>query len=194
MSPSRRQLLYLILTLLTFVAGYAFLRYAYRVSDSLPFAQEIVLIVLGTIATVFITSLLLNKQSAVEIEKEQNIKFLHLKTEIYEALLNLMEELSLKERLEPQDLMRLRFLTHKLAIVASPDVLEEYRRFLDIVTRSAADGSFRGDDAELSEALCALTIRIRADLLGESPRTASTDNPAARTIVENARKAVELRR
>ncbi|WP_456431289.1 hypothetical protein [Nitratifractor sp.] len=72
MSPLRRQSLYLLLTLITFVAGYAFLRYAYRVSDSLPFAQEIVLIVLGTIATVFITSLLLNKQSAVEIEKEQS--------------------------------------------------------------------------------------------------------------------------
>ncbi len=104
-----------------------------------------------------------------------------------------MEELSLKERLEPQDLMRMRFLTHKLAIVASEEVLEEYRRFLDIVTRSAADGSFRGDDAELSEALCALTIRIRADLLGESPRNSlAPDDTTARTIVENARKAVGL--
>jgi hypothetical protein len=65
-----KQLIYLVLSLATLVAGYAYLRYAYRVADRTPFTQEIVLIILGTVATVFITALLLNQQTAVEIEKE----------------------------------------------------------------------------------------------------------------------------
>ncbi|MCF6204192.1 MAG: hypothetical protein L3J59_11075 [Methylococcaceae bacterium] len=94
----KKNIIYLVLSLATLIAGYAFLRYAYHVTDSLPFTQEIVLIFLGTIATIFITSLLLNKQTSVEIEKEQNIKFLELKTQTYQQLLDLLEEMSLLEK------------------------------------------------------------------------------------------------
>ncbi|WP_297439858.1 hypothetical protein [Sulfurimonas sp.] len=75
MDKFTKKILYLLLTFLTLIAGYTYLRYAYKVTDSTPFTQEIVLIILGTIATVFITALLLNKQTEVEIEKEQSIKF-----------------------------------------------------------------------------------------------------------------------
>ena len=60
MSYFTKKLIYLLLTFLTLVAGYIYLRYAYKVTDTTPFTQEIVLIILGTIATVFITALLLN--------------------------------------------------------------------------------------------------------------------------------------
>ena len=74
-----KNIVILFLTAVTFIGGYAFLRLAYNATDRMPFTQEIILIVLGTVATVLITALLLNKQTAVEVQKEQNIKFLELK-------------------------------------------------------------------------------------------------------------------
>ena len=168
MSNIAKQFTYLILTLFTLVAGYAYLRYAYKVTDSTPFTQEIVLIILGTIATVFITALLLNKQTAVEIEKEQNIKFLDLKAETYEKLLDLMESMSEKNRFSEADLTRLQFVTHRLAIFASPSVLNEYTNFLNVVSALSKDATFENDMQKLSEALGKLTIQIRFDLLGEN--------------------------
>ena len=168
MTTTARQFTYLLLTLLTLVAGYAYLRYAYKVTDSTPFTQEIVLIILGTIATVFITALLLNKQTAVEIEKEQNIKFLDLKAETYEKLLDLMENMASENKLKEADITRLQFVTHRLAIFASPSVLNEYTNFLNVVSQISKDGTFSNDTEKLSEALGKLTIQIRFDLLGEN--------------------------
>ncbi|HHJ49824.1 MAG TPA: hypothetical protein ENJ88_02850, partial [Phaeodactylibacter sp.] len=74
----KQRYLYLFLTLLTFVAGYVFLRLAYGVTDEFPFTQEIVLIVLGTIATIIITAALLNRQTELELRKEQQVKTFEL--------------------------------------------------------------------------------------------------------------------
>ena len=62
-----------------FIAGYLFLRLAYRVSDPMPFSQEFVLVILGTLTTVVITGLLLHKQSDFELSKELSIKYIDLK-------------------------------------------------------------------------------------------------------------------
>ncbi len=164
-----KQLLYLLLSAVTLIAGYAYLRYAYRVSDQTPFTQEIVLTILGVVATIFITALLLNKQSAVEIEKEQSIKFFELKSRTYERLLDLMEKMSLMDRFNDSELVHLQFITHRLAIVASAEVLEEYQNFLQVISRLSRDNSFSGDSEELNRALGQLTMRIRQDLLGGPP-------------------------
>ena len=165
---NNKSLVTLILTALTFIGGYAFLRYAYKVTDNFPFTQEIVLIVLGTVATVLITALLLNKQTAVEVEKEQTIKFLELKTTTYEQLIQRIEDMSMAKSITEDDLMRMRFITHRLAIFSSPAVLAEYHHFLSILGDSTEDGNISNDFALVSNALAKLTIAIRADLLGES--------------------------
>lgn len=165
---NNKSLLTLILTAITFIGGYAFLRYAYKVTDHFPFTQEIVLIVLGTVATVLITALLLNKQTAVEVEKEQAIKFLELKTNTYEQLIHRIEEMSMAKTITEEDLMRMRFITHRLAIFSSPAVLAEYHQFLNVLGDSTEDGNISNDLVPISNALAKLTIAIRADLLGES--------------------------
>ena len=187
---NQKQLLYLILSFLTLVAGYAYLRYAYKVTDSTPFTQEIVLIILGTVATIFITALLLNQQTAVEIEKEQSIKFLELKAGTYEKLLDLMEEMSLMDRFSNRELTHLQFITHRLAIVASADVLKEYQNFLTVISRLSEDNSFSGDAEALSQALGSLTVQIRKDLIGRS----SSEYTAAeiRDIISNNSLQLQL--
>ncbi len=162
-----KKLVLLLLTAVTVVGGYAFLRYAYGVTDSTPFTQEIVLIILGTVATVLITALLLNQQTAVEIEKEQSIKFIELKTKTYEELIDRIEAMSLVEQIDCQDLIRLRFIMHRLAIFSSPEVLSEFHSFLAVLTDCVANGTIQDNGTEISMALASLTIRIRQDLIGE---------------------------
>lgn len=115
----------MLLSAVVFVGGYFFLRLAYHMSDKMPFTQEIILVVLGTLATILITAMLLNKQTSVELEKEQSVKFIELKTETYQKLIDTIEEMVLHKDVTGEDLVRLRFHTHRLAIFASPAVLEE---------------------------------------------------------------------
>jgi len=157
------------LSAVVFVGGYFFLRLSYKMADTMPFTQEIILIVLGTIATILITALLLNKQTSVELEKEQSVKFIDLKTETYQNLIDTLEEMVIKEDVTYKELTRLKFNTHRLAIFASPEVLKEYRNFLNVFNESiASDRHVSTEDSTLiSEALARLTIYIRADLVGE---------------------------
>jgi len=159
----------MLLSAVVFVGGYFFLRLAYHMSDKMPFTQEIILVVLGTLATILITAMLLNKQTTVELEKEQSVKFIELKTETYQNLIDTIEEMVLHKDVTSEDLVKLRFHTHRLAIVASPAVLEEYEHFLDVFhARIAEDKHVSGQDEDmLSEALAKLTVYIRADLVGE---------------------------
>ena len=159
----------MLLSAVVFVGGYFFLRLAYHISDKMPFTQEIILVVLGTLATILITAMLLNKQTTVELEKEQSVKFIELKTETYQNLINTIEEMVIHKDVTPEDLVRLHFLTHRLAIVASPAVLEEYEHFLEVFNKLIeTDKHVSGqDEHRLSEALARLTVYIRADLVGE---------------------------
>ncbi len=192
MDKKLKQLIYLVLSLATLVAGYAYLRYAYRVADRTPFTQEIVLIILGTVATVFITALLLNQQTAVEIEKEQNIRFLELKARTYERLLDQLEKMSLVENFGDAELTNLQFITHRLAIVASPAVLDEYQNFLKVITSISADNSFSGDRERLSEALGRLTVEIREDLVGKISRGRYTEQQIRKMITSNSSRSSEM--
>jgi len=189
-----KRLLLLALTAVTVVGSYLFLRAAYQVAQPMPFTQEVVLVILGTLATVLITALLLNQQTAVEIEKEQNIKFIEMKTRTYEQLIARIEEMSMAGRIGEQDLIRLRFITHRLALVASPEVLEEYHSFLETLGRCAADGEIGGDSDVLAAALARLTVRIRADLIGEADAMEADYSAAQiqRMILANSEESSDL--
>ncbi len=186
MSKKTSQFIYLIASLITLLVGYAYLRYAYKVTDSTPFTQEIVLIILGTVATIFITALLLNKQTAVEIEKEQSIKFLELKAHTYEKLLDLIENMSVVEQFSSAEFTRLQFITHRLAIVASADVLNEYQHFIKVLSKISVDRSFTNDTEELSQALSALTVQIRQDLIGSPSSSDYTKKQIKEMITQNS--------
>jgi len=179
----------MILSAVVFIGGYFFLRLAYHMSDKMPFTQEIILIVLGTLATILITALLLNKQTSVELEKEQSIKFIELKTETYQNLIDTIEEMVLHKDITSDDLTRLKFHTHRLAIFASPAVLEEYEHFLEIFNKMIAQDrhvSMQDEDL-LSEALAKLTVYIRADLVGElDEESGRTQKQIREQIMANA--------
>ena len=175
----------LIMSAVVFVGGYFFLRLAYHMSDRMPFTQEIILVILGTLATVLITALLLNKQTAVELDKEQSVKFIELKTETYQRLIDALEAMVIRQDITREDLTRLRFHTHRLAIVASPAVLEEYQHFLEVFHEHVdADHHVSLSDADaIAQALANLTVHIRADLIGELDRESTRSAEAIRAQI-----------
>jgi DNA-binding XRE family transcriptional regulator len=183
-------LLLIVLSNTLFIGGYFFLRLAYNASDKMPFTQEFILIILGTISTILITAILLNKQTSVEIEKEQSVKFLDLKTTIYKNLINTIEEIIISRDITEKEIIKLKFHSHRLAIVASPDVLAEYRNFLDTFdSKVTIDKEVSIDDADiLSQALAKLTIYIRADLVGELDlKSGEKPKNIANQIMENSK-------
>ena len=166
---TKAQWLYLILVAITFIGGYFFLRAAYMVSSEFPFTQEIILIFLGTIATIVITALLLNKQTEVELKKEENIKYIELKTNFYVQFLDYVEEMLSKPTVTKADLMKLKALTHKLSLIASESFLEKYHDFLNVFLKSSEDEHFSDVDINrISNELAELCLEIRNDLLSES--------------------------
>jgi hypothetical protein len=177
---------YIILTLLTFVVGFIFLHTAYFSSSQNPYAQEIILIVLGTIATILITAALINKQSELELQKEQNLKLFELKSSIYLDLINFIENIVNNEEITDQEMVKIEFLTHKISIIASPEVLKEYSHFIDVLKKVAGDHKISHQESdELSLQLAKLSVKIRQDIMNDS---VDNLNELEKIIIRNVNK------
>ena len=79
-----------------------------------------------------------------------------------------MEEMASQNNINESEITKLQFVTHRLAIFASPGVLNEYTNFLNVISNISQDGTLTNDIDQLSNALGKLTIQIRFDLLGEN--------------------------
>ena len=179
---NKKSITYLLITVLTFVTGYLFLRFAYYDTTDAPFAQEIILIVLGTIATIAITAALLNKQSEVELEKEQRVKVFDIKADLYFELINFIEELIRKNEIDQKDLITLEFLTHKISVIANPEVLQEYSHFVQTIKDTSADTKITSLESDkMSEQLAKLCGKIRYDLI----RKEKDSNINIQKIIDN---------
>ena len=176
---------YLLISFATFICGYVFLRLAYYESVKIPFVQEVVLIVLGTIATVAITAALISKQSEIELEKEQRVKIFDLKSELYLELINHIELVIGKGKLDKKDRLHLEFLTHKISVVADKDVLKEYSSFIDTLNKISCDTvitAFESD--EISLKLAKVCVRIRYDLIHQENNISHVEELLTRNIVK----------
>lgn len=176
-----------------FIAGYMFLRLAYRVSDTMPFSQEFVLVILGTLTTVVITGLLLHKQSDFELSKDLSIKYIDLKSQIYLELISDIENLVGAQRLSARELNHLEFLTHKIALVGAPEVLKAYGVFLAKISKAVKDKDISEADSELvSRQLGQLSIALRHDLLAHMNGDGDQlDDEVHRQIVTNSQQSIE---
>jgi len=187
------ELVTILATTIMFLSGYAFLRYAFKVSDQFPFTQEIALIFLGTLATVLITALLLRKQSEVELEKEKTVKYLELKSSVYLEVIKELEALLLNRSFDDEQLMQLEFLAHKVAIVASPEFLQAYGQFLQDIKHYIKDEQLTDKESDLISCRMAyLTVEMRRDLIGELDQESDTsERVIQKTIINNIEQSVE---
>ncbi|SHE21085.1 hypothetical protein [methanotrophic endosymbiont of Bathymodiolus puteoserpentis (Logatchev)] len=182
----------LLLTAIIIIGGYLLLRYEYKITDEMPFAQEVVLIVMGTLMTVLITALLLNKQTEVELKKEQSVRYMELKSQLYLSIIDDIEKVLGKAELSQMDLLHLEFFSHRLAIAASPSVLEEYGRFVSEISSTVSDMTLNSIESDIiSRALARLTIHIREDLIGQNDRENHIDPDQLNSrILSNANQAI----
>ncbi len=157
---------YSVIAGFTFLIGYIFLQSAYYSSIKMPYVQETILVILGTIATMSVTAALINKQSEVELEKEQRVKIFDLKSNLYMELIDLIQDVIIKGSISKTDMVKLEFLTHKISILANVEVLEEYSNLIETIKKSAADGKLSVlESDELSMKLASLCGKIRYDLI-----------------------------
>lgn len=186
-SLNRSNALLLLLAVVVFIFGYGFFRFAFVESNNDPLSQEIVLIFLGSFVTVLVTAVLLNKQTEVELKKEENLNFLDLKKQIYMDLIDHLEDVVLSGETSEDDIIKLQFLNQKLALVADPDVLAEFESFIRTFGQIADDPDLdRRDTTKLMSALSRLTVTIRADLIGPLDQNeAVTAAQIARQITAN---------
>jgi len=175
--------IYLLIATITFIVGYIFLKFAFASFADYPFVQEIVLIVLGTIATIAITAALLNKQSEVELEKEQNVKIFDLKSDLYFELIDFLKGVISKEEINKEDLLSLEFLTHKISTIASVEVLKEYANLIKSIKDTAMDKRISPMESdELSADLAKLCVKIRYDLISKDTRIDEVENIISENI------------
>ena len=179
----------MILVAITFIGGYMFLRIAYYSSAQFPFTQEIILVILGTLATIMITAVLLNKQTEVELKKEENIKYLELKTNIYTQFLDQVEMMLEKAQITDRDFLKLKALTHKLSLIASESFLEQYRHFLNVFMETSEDSYFSSMDInKINDEIAKLCLEIRNDLMSKSEeKEEPLTKKASRLILSNMR-------
>ena len=175
--------IYLAIAAFTFIIGYLFLEFAFTSFEKYPFVQEVVLIILGTIATIAITAALLNKQSEVELEKEQNVKIFDLKSDLYFELIDFLKEVINKEEINKKDLISLEFLTHKISTIASVEVLKEYANFIKTVKETALDKKISPlESDELSADLAKLCVKIRYDLISKDTHNGEVEQIIRKNI------------
>jgi hypothetical protein len=186
----------LLLSIVAVSAGYLFFRYSYEIAGSFPFSQEIVLLLLGAIITSSITAVLLNRQTEVELRKEESIKYINLKMDIYNSLIDSLEASVVAGETTREDIIRLRFHSQKLALVASPAVLDQFGIFLAVYSDVSREPDLLpGETDQVMEALARLTISIRQDI---GPARDRSDTALtlriSRQIIQNIEKLPEMRK
>ncbi len=164
----RRPTLTMILVIVTVVVGYLGFRYFYQVSGDFPFSQELLLVFVGAVATVLITALLLNQQTELELRKEGQMLLLDRKADIYGALVEHIGEIVENGAMDPAQYAELRVLNHKLAMVASAEVIGQFNAVLDQLDRAVGDARIAREESDrIMRAVAVLTHFMRRDLLGQ---------------------------
>ena len=185
-----------LITILGIVLGlitYFLFREMYYSNNNFPYSQEILAALIGTVMTILITALLLNRQTEVEMLKEENLKILELKANIYDELFKYLEDVFLKQEVTRKDIIKLKLINQKLSMIASIDVLKIFERFIEKFNLVSKDKKILGEDIdELLEILSNLSNAIRYDLLeGKHVEKSSEKLEIYKQILKNTEKLEE---
>jgi hypothetical protein len=186
-----RDVAYLIISIVLVGVGYAAYRGLYFVGEDAPFAQEMILVFLGAAATIYLTAVLLNRQTELELRKEGQVLLFHQKHEIYMRAIEKVAEIVERERHDAALIDELRVINHKLAVVGSTPVVEAFRRVLGLLVDGLVDGQLNNRDAEqVMHAVADVTIAMRSDIIGDSDSAGLRS--AEEAIMANSRRIERL--
>lgn len=193
MSLRAKNFLITILGIVLGIITYFLFREMYYSNNNFPYSQEILAALIGTVMTILITALLLNRQTEVEMLKEENLKILELKANIYNELFKYLEDVFLKQEVTRKDIIKLKLINQKLSMIASIDVLKIFERFIEEFNLVSKDKKILGEDIdELLEILSNLSNAIRYDLLeGKHVEKSSEKLEIYKQILKNTEKLEE---
>ncbi|GAB4532289.1 MAG: hypothetical protein Tsb0024_01170 [Ruegeria sp.] len=191
MAQRKRDIQYLAVATLVAIGGYFGFRAMYFAGEPAPFAQEMVLVFLGAVATIYLTAALLNRQTELELRKEGRVIVLQQKSDVYMGCIEKVAEIVEVGRHDPELIEHLRVLNHKLAVVASAEVVDRFTAVLDQLVAGLEDRSLTDADGEkVMHALADLTIAMRQDILQEVGLTGQAE--ALGAIRRNSRRMETL--
>ena len=143
-----RDLTYLVVAVSLGIGVYFMFRAMYRVDPSLPFAQEVTLVFLGAVVTIALTAALLNRQTEHELRKEGRVIILQQQCDIYMSCIEKVAEIVENAKHDAGLIDDLRVLNHKLAVVASEEVVIRFEVVLDALLSGFADDALSEADGE----------------------------------------------
>lgn len=162
----------------------------YMSEEPLPFAQELTMVFLGAVVTIALTAALLNRQTELELRKEGRVIILQQQCDIYMWCIEKVAEIVENAKHEAGLIDDLRVLNHKLAVVASEEVVIRFAVVLDALLSGFADGALSEADGEkVMQSVADLTTAMRSDVL---QNTALTSTNAASTIRRNSTRMEKL--
>jgi len=174
-----RDLAYMVVAASLGIGVYFMFRAMYFVEEPLPFAQEMTLVFLGAVVTIALTAALLNRQTELELRKEGRVIILQQQCDIYMSCIEKVAEIVEKSEHDERLLDELRVLNHKLAVVASEEVLTCFGTVLDTLLASLTDGVLvEADGEKVMQSVADLTSAMRSDVLHNMPPT-SMDTASA---------------
>lgn len=167
MTFPRRDILYAGVAVLAMGVAYALFRWMYYAGEAIPFAQEMVLVFLGAVATIYLTAALLNRQTELELRKEGQVLLFQQKHEVYMAAIEQVAEIVERGTHDAALVDDLRVIGHKIAVVGSAEVVRAFREVLDRLVRGfGSDHMLDTRDAgAVMEAVALLTVSMRRDML-----------------------------
>ncbi|RTM08493.1 MAG: hypothetical protein EKK31_08705 [Hyphomicrobiales bacterium] len=163
-----RDLAYALFSIAIGGAAYLAFREMFVESEPVPFAREVVLVFLGAVATIYLTAVLLNRQTELELRKEGQVIILQKKNDIYMACIEKVAQI-VETALHNDDLIdELRVLNHKLAVLGSSDVIASFENVLDTLISGLRDGKLNSEDgSNIMKAVAEMTSAMRRDILEE---------------------------
>ena len=157
----------LIIIALILFFGYLILRMVLLNSEKTePFTYEIFAAIIGFAITALTTWSLLGKQTENELNKEVRIRFLTLKTTIYQELIRQLEDIVRKEKITHEDIIELRLLSQRMIFIAGENVLVAFNKFVIRFVRLAKNEKISEKDLDdLLDEMSMVSLEIRNDIL-----------------------------
>lgn len=143
------------------------------------YTSEIAAAFVGSLLTIIITAVMLNKQSEVDMRKDRSAKMLENKWAVYSGITDVLEELLMSDTVTKASRTKVQILSQKVAFIAGKGVVEAFGQFVESFARASQDGKL--SDSEIDELLGLageLSLMIRYDLASQEDREAFRQDEA----------------
>lgn len=114
---------------------------------------------------------MLGKQTENELNKEVRIRFLTLKTTIYQELIRQLEDIVRKEKITHEDIIELRLLSQRMIFIAGENVLVAFNKFVIRFVKLAKNEKISEKDLDdLLDEMSMVSVEIRNDILDKKAK------------------------